>query len=262
MSFPSRYLCPVLFIPILPLLRTVFDLPSRQRSSVSIDHHRGLTSLSTSIRTITAKMSLLKQDLSSHLSSLPEPSKQSVFETYDSLGQDLHSLLRDWQLGRTDLIHLLSAEESAEGTEDGVRNPLQEGIAGISPLDGILRETVVDDIQSIADSGLGISVSSSRGFNSRSKRDSCGDWGVAFPSPRVETPDLENIFEETEMERVLIGTAMGRNRNSGGRGESRDVRIERMRREREEEIERKRVREESGRWVGELKDVLGRRRRE
>ena len=124
------------------------------------------------------------------------------------------------------------------------------------------EDTVVDDLQSVADSGVGVSVSSQRGgFNSRSKRDSCGDWGVTFGSPRIETPDLENIFEERELESVLIGTALGRDK-TGARGENRHTRIERMKREREEEFERRRIREESGRWVGELKDVLGRRRRE
>jgi len=150
-------------------------------------------------------------------------------------------------------VNLLSerVEPGEYMAENSLENPLET------------EDTVVDDIQSITDSGLGNSVSSQRGgFNSRSKRDSCGDWGVTFGSPRIETPDLENIFEERELESVLIGTALGRDKSSGGKGESREARIERMKREREEEFERRRIREESGRWVGELKDVLGRRRRE
>lgn len=232
-------------------LIVVFELPP-QNSAETSTHTRGLTSLSTSIRTLTAKMSLLKQDLSSTLTSIPDTSKQSVFDTYDSIGQDLHSLLQDWQSGRNDLINLLSPSSQGEGQEDG-------------ETDG----DMVVDSQSVADSGLGISVASNRddsvrGITSRNKRDSCGDWGVAFPSPRLETPDLEDIFEEPPAPQVLVGTALGKSRTSGiaggGGKESRGERIERMRKEREELEERKRMREESGRWVGELKDVLGRRK--
>lgn len=188
------------------------------------DHTRGLSSLSSSIKTITAKMSLLKQDVTTSLTQLPESSRQSVFDTYDSIGQDLHSLLNDWQSGRSDLISLLNPPPPTENDHD-------EG--------------------SIADSGLGVSIASTDRV--RNKRDSCGDWGVAF-SPRVDSPvvEMEGICEEE----VLEGTALGRS-TAGNREE----RIERVRREREVVLERKRIAEENTRWVGELKDVLGRRRR-
>jgi len=159
-------------------------------------------------------MSLLKQDLSQSLTNMPEQSRQSVFDTYDSIGQDLHSLLNDWQSGRTDLIRLLQPDLTNE----------------------------VDE--SIADSGLGVSLAET---DRRSKRDSCGDWGVAFPSPT--TPELDDIFEEPE---VLEGTALGMRL-------SRQERIEKSRREREENVERKKMLEERTRWVGELKDVLRKR---
>jgi hypothetical protein len=203
-------------------LTVVFEIPQpiKQKWSWS-DHTRGLSSLSSSIRTITAKMSLLKQDVVSSLSELPEASRQSVFDTYDSIGQDLHSLLNDWQSGRSDLISLLHPPPTENEHDEG----------------------------SVADSGLGVSIASERAR----KRDSCGDWGVVF-SPRVDTPinEMEEIFEEE----VLEGTALGR--MVGG---TREDRIEKARMERERTAERKRIAEENGRWVGELKDVLGRRSR-
>ena len=193
-------------------------------------------------------MSLLKQDLSHTVTTLPAPSKQSIFDTYDSIGQDLHSLLQDWQSGRTDLIQLLQ-ENTHEGGEGDTQT---EG-------------TVVEEGMSVADSGLGISVASLRDdtlAGGRSKRDSCGDWGVAFASPRVE--EMGDIFEESPQPAVLIGTAVGKHGSrtgGGGGGTGRTERIERAKREREEVEARKRAREESSRWVGELKDVLGRRGR-
>lgn len=187
------------------------------------NHTRGLSSLSSNIKTITAKLAILKQEVSSSLSSIPESSRQSVFDTYDSIGQDLHSLLNDWQSGRDDLIRLFSSEDVPQETEG-----------------------------SIADSGLGVSVAES--FDLVKKRDSCGDWGVAFP--RIPSPppgELEDIFEEA----VVEGTAKGR----VGMNLTRAERIEKARKERDEIAERKRIAEERGRWVGELKNVLGRRRR-
>jgi hypothetical protein len=169
-------------------------------------------------------MSLLKQDVSSSLQSIPESSQQSVFDTYDSIGQDLHSLLHDWQSGRNDLIRLLSP-----------------------------RNDTPEPDESIADSGLGVSIAESND-NTR-KRDSCGDWGIAFA--RVSSPapgELEGISEETE---VLEGTAKGRM----GSLLSRSERIEKMRKERDEIAEKRKMVEERGRWMGELKDVLGNRRR-
>ena len=65
--------------------------------------------------------------------------------------------------------------------------------------------------------------------------------------------ELEDIFEED----VLEGTAKGRSGASLTRAE----RIEKARKERDEADERKRIDEERGRWVGELKSVLGQRRR-
>ena len=86
------------------------------------------------------------------------------------------------------------------------------------------------------------------------KRDSCGDWGVAFQRVMSPTPgELEDIFEEN----VLEGTAKGKS----GTNLTRTERIEKARKEREDLEERKRIVEESGRWVGELKNVLGQRRR-
>jgi hypothetical protein len=196
-----------------------FEIPQQRSLKPNVtDHARGLNSLSSSIRTLTAKMALLKQDLSTSLTDLPEQSRQSAFDIYDSIGQDLHTLLNDWQSGRTDLIHLLAPETPTEPAE------------------------------SIADSGLGVSVSDTMDY--RRKRDSCGDWGVAFPSPT--TPELEDIFEEPV---VLEGTALGRVSGKMSRME----RIEKARREREEGMERRKMMEERSRWMGELKDVLGRR---
>ena len=105
------------------------------------------------------------------------------------------------------------------------------------------------DTGSFADSGIGESVTENGG---RSKRDSCGDWGIAIPSP-VMGSELDEIVEE---ETVVEGLAKGRVL-SGISGVSRQERIERMRRDREERETKKRIAEERGLWVGELKDVLG-----
>jgi hypothetical protein len=170
-------------------------------------------------------MSLLKQEITTSLSSIPESSRQSVFDTYDSIGQDLHSLLNDWQSGRNDLILLFSHENTLPTEPE----------------------------ESIADSGIGVSINESI-VDATKKRDSCGDWGVAIPRiPSPVPPELVEIFEEG----VVEGTAKGRIRINLTRAE----RIENARKERDEIAERKRIAEERGRWVGELKNVLGQRRR-
>ena len=202
----------------------MFEIPQPTAGRLGSDHSRGLSSLSANIKTLTAKMALLKQDVSSSLQSIPESSQQSVFDTYDSIGQDLHTLLHDWQSGRNDLIRLLSPRNDTPEPEE-----------------------------SIADSGLGVSVAESN--DPARKRDSCGDWGIALARVASPTPgDLEGISEETE---VLEGMAKGRM----GSLLSRSERIEKIRKEREEIVEKRKMMEERGRWVGELKDVLGRRRR-
>ena len=149
------------------------------------------------------------------------------------MGADLHSLLQDWQRGRAELIALLLSSTH-------------------------------DETESVADSGVGVSLIDE---GVRNKRDSCGDWGPAFSGESVTSPreslvspnfsTLEDIFEE----KVMEATAIGRTGVLGVAGISRQERIERARREREEREERKRLIEERGRWVGELKDVLGRRKR-
>lgn len=176
-------------------------------------------------------MSLLKQDVASTLHAIPESSQQSVFDTYDSIGQDLHSLLHDWQSGRNDLIRLLSPQNHDHPEPD----------------------------ESIADSGLGLSIADTNDPGAARKRDSCGDWGIALARVASPTPqgELVGISEEETVE-VLEGMARGR--MMGGLL-SRGERIEKMREEREEKEEKKKMAEERGRWVGELKDVLGRRRR-
>jgi hypothetical protein len=190
------------------------------------DHTRGLTSLSTNIKTLTAKMSLLKSDLSSSLPTTNPDSRPQIFETYDSIGQDLHLLLQDWQTGRADLLRLFSDEE-------------EEG-------------------SSVADSGVGTSVGEWDPLNNRV---SCGDWGIHVP--RIQSPvpvqsPVPGDLPEIEEEAVFEGTARGRVQSGVL---SRAERIERARREREVDVERRRVASERGRWVGELKDVLGRRNR-
>lgn len=201
----------------------MFDIPEPVPGRTSLsDHPRGLTSLSSNIKTITAKISLLKQEVTTSLSSIPESSRQSVFDTYDSIGQDLHSLLNDWQSGRNDLIRLFSPPEET---------------------------TLPENEGSITDSGIGVSIAESNDTIA-SKRDSCGDWGVASPVHG----ELEGIFEEDV---VLEGTAKGK----VGTGLSRTERIEKARKERDETAEKKRIAEERERWVGELKNVLGQRQR-
>jgi len=191
-----------------------FDIPSSIPRNLP-DHARGLSFLSANVRTITAKMTLLKQELSSSLHTLPEDQRQSVFDTYDSIGQDLHSLISDWQSGRADLVALLSPP-------------------GPSPK---------DDTESTADSGIGISIPETE----PQKRESCGDWGVSFSSPI--SSDLDDINEA-----IVEGLAKGRG------GLTRAERIEKARREREELAERKRIAEDRAQWMGELKDVLDKRR--
>lgn len=168
-------------------------------------------------------MALLKQDVTSSLTSIPESSRQNVFDVYDSIGQDLHSLLNDWQSGRTDLIRLFSARE-------------------VVPLE---KE------DSVADSGIGTSVIESSDM--ARKHDSCGDWGVIFPRPMSPVPtEPQDNFEED----VVEGTAKGRSSLKL----TREERILKAKKEREEVEERKRIAQERIRWVGELKDVLGQRR--
>jgi hypothetical protein len=212
---------------ILPfnLSDLVFEIaqPVVGRANVS-DHTRGLSFLSSNIKTISAKMALLKQDVTSSLPLIPESSRQSVFDTYDSIGQDLHALLNDWQTGRNDLIHLFSPPHAALPETDG----------------------------SVTDSGLGVSITDS--VDPVRKHDSCVDWGVAFPGVIPPSPiELDDIFTED----VLEGTAQGKS----GTGLTRTERIEKARKEREDMVERKRIAEERGKWVGELKNVLGQRRR-
>lgn len=179
-------------------------------------------------------MALLKQDVTSTLGEIPESSRQSVFDTYDSIGRDLHSLLSDWQSGRTDLINILTPHQPPHDQSNTPEPP-----------------------ESIADSGLGISVDESN--VPFSKRNSCGDWGPAFHDGVMGgPPELEDIDEEIAGEKVVEGLAVGR---MAGMAITRAERIERAKREREESGERRRVEEEKGRWVGELKDVLGQRKR-
>jgi hypothetical protein len=208
------------------LANVVFDIPEPVTGRTSLpDHTRGLSSLSSNIKTISAKMALLKQDVTASLSSIPESSRQSVFDTYDSIGQDLHSLLNDWQSGRSDLIRLFSSEDTGPPEIEG----------------------------SIADSGLGVSIAESH--EHARKRDSCGDWGVAFP--RVSSPPPAELQDISEEEDVLEGMAKGRM----GTNLTRAERIEKARKDRDEVAERKRIAEERGRWVGELKNVLVQRKR-
>jgi hypothetical protein len=202
----------------------VFEIPSvpsgRKNQSFS---SRGLSSLSSSIKSINAKMILVKQDITSTFSTLPDASRQNVFDVYDSIGQELHSLLNDWKSGRNELIHLFDPRS--------------------------LSSPELEDQESIADSGLGISIAEN--IDESRKRDSCGDWGVGgLSSPIVS--ELGDIFEE---EAVLEGTAKGRNASNLTRAQ----RIEKAKKEREDAAEIKKIAQERVRWLGELKDVLDRR---
>jgi len=195
------------------------------------DYTRSLTSLSNNIKTLTAKMFLLKSEIASSLQTLPESSQNSIFETYDSIGQGLHSLMQDWQTGRTDLLRLFPSNNQ----DTDVPN---------------------EDEGSIADSGVGTGIPE---YDPLNKRISCGDWGFALACVTSPGPDeLPEIGEETEI-RIFERTARGRIASGGGL--SRQERIEWARREREEGAERKRIAMERTMWVGELKDVLGRRNR-
>jgi hypothetical protein len=214
-----------------------------QGIAMTDSHTRGLTSLSTTIKTLAAKMTLLKSDIQNTLSALPESSRPAIFETYDSIGQDLHSLLNDWQSGRVELLRLLPDDD---------------------------ERTTAEIDESIADSGVGTSIPEYDPWN---KRVSCGDWGIFMAATRVASPVLssaegmmgevaEDLAGEEETG-VFEGTARGQllGAQSGGGVLSRVERIERARRERDEVLERKRITLERTRWVGELKDVLGRRNR-
>jgi hypothetical protein len=63
-------------------------------------------------------MSLLKSELSSSLPTIQPDSRPQIFETYDSIGQDLHVLLEDWQTGREDLLRLFAEEEEVCSVAD------------------------------------------------------------------------------------------------------------------------------------------------
>ena len=210
-----------------------FEIPQAVMTGRTVnvtDHTRGLTSLSSNIRTLSAKMALLKSEMTASLANLPESSRNTIFETYDSIGQDLHVLLTDWSSGRTDLLRLFPTQSD--------------------------DDTLADEVEgSVTDSGFGTSVAET--YDPLNKRISCGDWGIN--TPRVNSPisadELADIDEEAG---IFEGTARGR-MNSGVL--SRADRIERARREREEALERKRIAVEQNRWVNELKDVLVRRNR-
>ncbi|BFZ62189.1 hypothetical protein YB2330_003271 [Saitoella coloradoensis] len=206
-------------------------------------HIRGISALSHTLRSVTAKMHIVREDSARLLQGNPEPdSQEELLSQYDSIGQDLRSLMADWEKGRPSLTNLFSKSSLQSPTLEPA-SP-SGSMPGLSVSNTTETEEVAPTLRA-----------------KRSPRPRPDSWmiSVGAPSPlglyTDDDDDKEKVFEAIAED--------PRQKLREGPRPTRAERIEQMKKDREAAEIQKKDREVGKNVVLELKDVLelrGRRR--
>jgi len=162
--------------------------PTSQRNSTTSpererirNQFRKLSSLSSGIRGLQAKMQILREESTKSLEDSDDFAElgQSLLSQYDSIGADLKSLVQAWESGRTNLaLNLERHEQRMSQASSSLRSPT-------ASLGGI---TVVDEI-----AGGGSPSDALRALEGHIRQGS--SMSSASPTASAESNSDEEIFE-------------------------------------------------------------------
>lgn len=189
---------------------------------------RKISNLSTGIRSLQAKMTLLREESNAALSSADDLADlgPTLMSQYDSIGADINSLLADWEAGKSALTTNIIKHERriSMASSNGIRSPCSSSFQGLASVDE------------------GGPADALRALN--------GEWegSVSPRSSMPSTPRDEEVFE---------AIAMPKQRSHL----TREERIRLMQEERVKAEERKEMRDSGVNMMKELKTVIGVRKR-
>ncbi|KAG8624224.1 hypothetical protein KVT40_009200 [Elsinoe batatas] len=188
---------------------------------------RKISNLSTGIRSLQAKMTLLREESNTAVSSADDLTDlgPTLLSQYESIGADLHALLADWETGKNALsTNITKHERRISFASSGLRSPASGSFNGLASVD---EGGPADALRALNGDREG----------SLSPRSS-------MPS----TPGDEEVFEAIALpkQRSLL---------------TREERIRNMQEERLRAEERKEARESGMNMMKELRSVIGVRAR-
>jgi len=239
---------------------SVSDRPHSTPAAISTPSAstNSITSLNTGVHALSARMHLLRSSMPTHspVQSDRPPSLASVTtsswqEQYDALGDDLRSLLREWEQGR-DLVN--KDNNKPERRISGLSRSSSNGL-------GVVLED--DDGEGVVDSATA-RARALRALTGEGVKRSSFPLPLHLPlSPPISVidggSDTASPMEEREAVFEAVAMPRVRQRNSVG-GLTREQRIAKMQEEQQKAMARRRSREVQGDMMNELRAVIGQRR--
>ncbi|PNS20432.1 hypothetical protein CAC42_5882 [Sphaceloma murrayae] len=189
---------------------------------------RKISNLSTGIRGLQAKMTLLREESNAALSNADDLTDlgPSLLSQYESIGADIHALLADWESGKAALTTNIIKHERriSLASSNGMRSPISGSFHGLA---------------AVNEGGPADALRALNGDREPS---------VSPRSSMPSTPRDEEVFE---------AIAMPKQRSQL----TREERIRIMHEERAKQEERREMRDSGVNMMKELKSVIGVRKR-
>ena len=182
--------------------------PERERLRNQV---RKLTSLSSAIRSLQAKMQILREESTKSLEESDDFAElgQSLLSQYDSIGADLKSLVQAWEGGRASLaLHLERAERRISQASSSLRSPTLS-LGGLTAVDESVGGTPTDALLALEGHAALDSSVSSASPSAASNSDEEVFEALALPRQRAALSREERIAKMAE-DRVKQASARER----------------------------------------------------
>ncbi|KAF4555988.1 Hypothetical protein D9617_2g059550 [Elsinoe fawcettii] len=194
--------------------------PSSDRIKTQV---RKISNLSTGIRSLQAKMTLLREESNAAVSSADDLTDlgPTLMSQYESIGADIHALLADWESGKNALnTNIIKHERRISMASSGLRSPASGSFSGLA---------------SVEEGGPADAL--------RALNGDC-DGSLSPRSSMPSTPGDEEVFEAIALpkQRSML---------------TREERIKNMQEERIRAEERREARESGMNMLKELRSVIG-----
>jgi len=205
---------------------------------------RRISTLSTGIKSLQAKMYLLREESARALSksaSEPEVAAVSVSlrEQYDGIGTDLKTLMQAWESGKVALAVDITRHERR----------VSRTLSGLSGIDSSMSSPTFNSgfLSAVDDAGKRMNR---RGSPNSALRALNGETPLPLSPPATEPGDNGSVSADDEV--VFEAIAVSRQRNVM----SREQRIAKMREDRDKQSAVKEQRNASTRMMRELESVI------
>lgn len=185
-----------LTVPLTPTIKSPHSAPGRDNMRSQV---RKISALSSGIRSLQAKMQVLREETKSSIESSDDLTDlgPNLMAQYDSIGTDLKDLMQAWEAGKASLQSNITRQEkrlSAVSNVSGLRSPVSS-LGGLTAVDEDGDGSPANALRLLSGDGDGMASKRSSIVTTPSEEGEAVFEAIAMPKKRSSLTREERITQ-------------------------------------------------------------------